>query len=751
MSAYISAPNMAIASHNQVHGICFVCGSICAHSGVFIKPREKGSYFPFLEHHDPPKGADLPTTEGRVRACHLCYAFLNQQWESFERTKTPAIKRLYWLKRSDNGPFTGAEMRVQGEYAAQVMGLQYTPGSFGVPSQGYQEYDGNNTSGSLLSPVSTSSSYGLPNHISPQPQTQSQPVCHKPASVSEDSNGALDLSLTPSKQNHKVKGDQHSNMTNSQSARHTNEQKTICYLCKKDHLVGLARYIYCCKNVEGEAFFPFLEKVPCPRGAMPLSPQGLTRVCSGCATTLRRQWKAYHASKTPEDQRTYRINDEPIGLHSRDDGHARRMSDSRTPEYMDFQELCYLCGQVYHKDSMKLLYTKPPDETSKHSMYFPFVASLQRPTNARPMDSEGRVLSCRACYSYLQRQWQTYQSDGVALHNRQFVLRPLTASGKGPEPSPSPSPSKSGPVTPGSISQPLNIQIAASGYLAATTTPGLLAIAPGLPAQVMPATSLQGPAFYPGYPLNVPGFPKPTVHTPDKSTIRVATEKSVQMDQQKALPSAGVVCFVCSFNIRGYRSFILRSYPRKQESLMQQKMDPFFPFLSSRDPAPGAENMSDKGTVEACKYCYYTLVRQWKEYELSTLQGENNRWLRKYNIKTHVCYVCEGKHIRKKVHTISMAHFPFLRELSKPPNSSMVEFTDSVIVCASCERDLVMQFKEFEKQGVGRLVRQYKIPPALQQQQTTGHQLYLQQHQVSPFPHLLLNACFIKLFLLVFI
>lgn len=112
--------------------VCFVCGNLGADSGrvLHTKPRlDKGPYFPFLEDHEPPKGARQVGADGTVDGCRVCHAFLTQQWDTHERNKTPSLKRLYWLKRADNGQFTGAVMRQQGEYIAQVMGLQYNPGS----------------------------------------------------------------------------------------------------------------------------------------------------------------------------------------------------------------------------------------------------------------------------------------------------------------------------------------------------------------------------------------------------------------------------------------------------------------------------------------------------------------------------------------------------------------------------------------------------------------------------------------------
>ncbi|XP_013144756.1 PREDICTED: uncharacterized protein LOC106108203 [Papilio polytes] len=108
--------------------VCFVCGGAglgdCYAVRVKPDPQSSEPYFPFLGAHPPPAGYQADgDEEGTVRCCCVCYTFLRQQWEQYDRENKPHSQRFYWMKRLDGKPFIGADMSFQGEYAAQVLGL----------------------------------------------------------------------------------------------------------------------------------------------------------------------------------------------------------------------------------------------------------------------------------------------------------------------------------------------------------------------------------------------------------------------------------------------------------------------------------------------------------------------------------------------------------------------------------------------------------------------------------------------------
>ena len=382
--------------------VCFVCGSHGGVCSLHIQARDNGAYFPFLENHDPPKGARLPTSAGTIDACRVCYAFLLQQWESYERTKTPPVKRLYWLKRVDNGTFTGAEMRIQGEYAAQVMGLQYQPSGSGTLSP-YDYTPPVNTSRSMTTSRKGVISPGGSSYIPPQPgyddtSRSTSRAASRSASAHEKAE-ALDLSVmtpkpeprqpaihpTPPQESLPKRKQQ---TPPEPSPRSMEGSAIVCYVCAKEYPASLGRYIYAMKQGEDEPFFPFFYNIPPPKGSMPLTKNGLTKACSGCRKTLSRQWRYFDGNNVPLDQRVYQIDDKPVPYQqlpgqSSTAVMGRSSSRGAPAENRADDELCYLCEKVISKDNLEILQTLPPEKNSKYVMYFPFIAKLRRPNGAR--------------------------------------------------------------------------------------------------------------------------------------------------------------------------------------------------------------------------------------------------------------------------------------------------------------------------------------------------------------------------------
>ena len=309
--------------------------------------------------------------------------FLHQQWESYESNRTPVVKRLYWLKRVDNQPFTGAEMKIQGEYAAQMMGLQFYPNASGPTSPGGYDDDSMTIRDKEQSLDASRNSF----HIT----GSSDAYFNETA----ESGSVLDVSNVSVKEEPEVK-------------------QTPCVLCSKKvdphRMVTVSDHF----RSESEPFFPFLQTLASGRGQS-------HRVCGECWASLEKQWFYFNSKQVPIAQRCYNV--EPLKQQQ------KQRCESPKAEECDSACVCYLCGQQYGRSAMKMLHTRPPPaKNSKHSIYFEFVCDLKRPEHAQPLDQFGRVVTCRACYSYLQRQWQAYQQEGVPVERRRFNLRPLNDS-----------------------------------------------------------------------------------------------------------------------------------------------------------------------------------------------------------------------------------------------------------------------------------------------------------------------------------
>ena len=677
-------------------GVCFVCGSLGGEFSLQTKALNKGPHFPFLEHHDPPKGSRVPGPDGIVDSCRVCFSFLTQQWEAYERNKTPAVKRLYWLKRSDNGHFTGAEMKLQGEYMAQVMGLQYQTG--------------NDTGYTAISPVESRSNYsrdGYPHSVA------SMSINEDVRPKSSNTDGVLDLSLPPTK--HLTEKVQNC------KSRQTNKNVFVCFTCSTENPNSSCKIISSVKHAEGVPYFPFLEKIAPPRGAVPLSEKGVARVCEQCFFTLHHQWVTYEQTGTPPTSRMYSIGDSYSGST-----HHNTVKQGHEKSQKDVAEICYLCGQSYSVAMIKPLYTIPSVE-NKLQMYFPFVRELRRPQGSQPLNPDGTVLVCQNCHSNLQSQWNLYESENISFLQRRYSLLPvdgpLISHSRNPVPvsteklklpkihveESQPQPSADADV---SITQPLNIHISKSPLPSSqTTAQGLLAIAQPLVKTEEPDTASLHNNVSSAANQSVNSVLAAKVlehHRHLSESVKSVNNSTIPHPLQHAGALPKSVCFVCGENTLLNQAQSLCSYPTRHDTkLPNSQAAPFFPFLVNRDPAPGAEAMGDDGTVVSCSYCYYSLLSQWKMYEESKDPDDHKRWVRKYAVGEFICYVCSRGVSRKSLRNLEVKKFSFLTDHPVPKQAIAINDGDNVVVCQSCHFSLSHQLAEYERLGLPYELHKY--------------------------------------------
>ncbi|XP_076389811.1 MAP7 domain-containing protein plexus isoform X1 [Megachile rotundata] len=712
--------------------VCFVCGTV-GHGEQYwlrVKPSPGGApnepYFPFLESHEPPAGyRGEGARSGAVKACSLCYALLLQQWESYEQDARPHSQRIYWLKRCDGGPFTGAEMALQGEYAAQVLGLtndqtpQIRPENRPVgisprlppnsPSPRVEQT--RPPSNSIELPRPHSNTAETHRHLeqarltmesphqrlqSPHQRLQSprQPV--EDARISNEA--ALDLrhaprsspapqpTLLPQSQPIYSGGSSSSVGTDilDLSMPDKNSVTEVCYVCGDEFKRGSLSHIAAKPlptpphpSASPPPFFPSLMLHPRPSRSRPMDSAGRVQACSACQNHLLLQWKAYTRQGVPHGERNYTLR-------------KRQAPAMDTTTF-----ICYTCALEYPSSSIRLLYCCPNPEKEA---YYPFIYSLRPPPGASPISPQGMVQVCSICYKAIPQKQQVFGGEN---HEAQPSGQGVDFRQQGPSPRPA---------------------VAKS-----------------------PANSAGSDIRFKPYDLN-----KSTVATNKQRSATVKGSAPGQRNSPNNGPAEnGTVALG-----QNYRCYICeRLYPRNHMEWLSTSPEGMnshamhFPCL--RGMARTSENacMDSHGRVLACTHCVNHLAQQWESMDAERVPLERRR----YDIPSPhpngdvnrsiatppssssdrtfgsnpgtssssiYCFLC-GLHSDLTLARVlygrpqgrNAPFFPELLRHQSPPNAEQLREDGSALVCTFCYHSLLAQWRRYESLPSGQQVnaaeRQY--------------------------------------------
>ncbi|CAH2324111.1 Hypothetical predicted protein [Pelobates cultripes] len=341
--------------------LCFICGGAVPRGRelrlAVRGPARGGPFYPFLQQQEPAPGAEPVSPGGCARVCAVCQRFLAAQWDSFERSRTPLDKRMYWLKRPYHGP--------------RAAPRDWNPNS---PDSELSDLSDN-----ALSEAEDSPDRGGRGPWAASPGTPRTSLT--PAQCADPHRGEGD----PNTERHPERG----------------PHIGVCYICGG---AGPGQLIHVQKqeHTPQTPFFPFLWLHTPPPGAHPITPGGSARACTSCFSSLMEQWQSFDLANVPVLQRLYMVP-----LHATQEKGTGQHSGDPQPKGPG---VCYLCGETY-PHQFRMVLTKVHNGNAKTIMHFPFISQLPCPPNCPGVTQQGEVQSCRKCYGVLEDIWAIYRAS----------------------------------------------------------------------------------------------------------------------------------------------------------------------------------------------------------------------------------------------------------------------------------------------------------------------------------------------------
>ncbi|XP_028968839.1 uncharacterized protein LOC100898053 [Galendromus occidentalis] len=595
--------------------VCFVCGGVPARLVLFTKQVVDANgiclpYFPFLEKHTAPQGAERASADGRVLACNVCHALLQQQWETHEIQRTPHSKRTYWLKRVDNGPFSGLDLRQEDYQSHNNPQLQHNPNQ-----QQHQQNSQQQLQPQYFGAQQMPLNYRTSTTSSTTPASVKEPISRTPVSSSNqnDSNGQniLDLSKPVGRVNSE-KTDIMSNNNNTiaydfskQSGQTTADKKEcdrtleissqrdgasetsdVCYVCGGRVKRGTLLNIFA-KRIANCPFFPSLLNHERPPRSFPVDhAMGRIKACQSCHAFLLHQWDAYQKLNVPPNERHYQMPPPrasgcpalPMGtlppptiVHK-----AKEMTVAPSapapfnPSAGNF--VCLTCGNEQPSSIHRLVSTTAQADNES---YFGFLRRLKPPPGAPPMNAKGQVVICSPCYKNLQRQHRVFEISKVPEHKRNYKVminsEQLEAQACPPSSSsPSPSLGQSAPSSHHSLPAATNLKTQAA------------ATAPTVPSSTQAVKT-----------------------TSATTTLKLATTNPISRSSNGP---KYVGCYICE-KIGPIDMLV------PVDTALNREGRAFFPVIEDLPRPIAAMPMDSAGKVLLCNDCRNNLMLQWSTFE----------------------------------------------------------------------------------------------------------------------------------------
>ncbi|GCB74578.1 hypothetical protein scyTo_0003669 [Scyliorhinus torazame] len=649
---------------------CFICGGWMSpgrEQQLQVRDGCDSPYFPFLLQQEPAPGARAVSAEGWVSVCSVCRCFLGEQWEAFERSRTPVDKRMYWLKRPH---------QCDSRRAPQEWNPSYQPEGSLVQGRGSASQELLDSSLSSLSDQDISDQELELDHLAHPPHpglgTASTRAHHLPPGL------ALPFG-TPSAQD----------LANSHQAQHRN-----------------AAYPRAMQGADADA-------VPTP-GMSPhaaasssdetpgqLTPFKFSDGSNICGSTSSEDELIVPGSRANDAGQNGEISVQEVARINRQVREVGSIIAKARSAAAPQDHSCFICGARLLRNTQHRVHVQKQESTSTEP-FFPFLWLHNPPPGACPLSPEGSTLICSFCHVSLMQQWQGFEMANVPVLQRLYVV-PLNAA------------------VLGTVTKSIGERDPGGGRKPPLPCCYLCGEDCGRETRAVHSRSLTGraqdnPMYFPFIRL-LPCPPNSkamtecgevsccrrcyavledmwaayTVSECEEliSSTQAFLRSYLQVNAGTSHPNAVArqtlragrtsVCLLCGTELEPGREFQLNVNPPSRHG----DREPFFPFLASYLRPARAQPVDSTGLAFACVLCYHDLLEQWWRGKNS--QHPSSPWSRQYKVDMFVCFFCRQERRRNLgLKTITINRLPVFLHAPRVAEALVVD-NGEYLTIGTCE------------------------------------------------------------------